>query len=77
MSEKIKVTFLNQAAEGFAAEMEIDANMRMDDFLYARLGEDCNLGDYAIRMNSDIVTRTTVITPDARIILSPKNVKGA
>ena len=75
-NDKINVTFLNQSNDGLGKEIEIPVNMRIDDFLYSQLGEGADLSSLKIRMNSEIVTRTTAITPDARIVISQLNVKG-
>ena len=74
--DKIKVTFLNQSNDGLGKEVEIPVNMRIDDFLYSQLGDSADLNSLKIRMNSEIVTRTTTIVPDARIVISQLNVKG-
>lgn len=74
---KIKVQFLDQAREGMARELEINENQRIDDFLYSQLGDDAELSGIKIRLNGDIVTRTTTIPADSRIIISPLNIKGA
>lgn len=74
---KIKIQFLDQAREGMATELEIDENTRIDDFLHAKLGEGADLSNLKIRLNGDVVTRTSIIPADAIIIISPTNVKGA
>jgi len=76
-NETIKVQFLDQGREGFAQELEIPANQRIDDFLYTRFGEGADLSQIKIRMNGNVVTRTTEIPADARITISPLNIKGA
>ena len=74
---KIKVTLLNQGDSGLSNEIEIDADQRMDDFLFARLGEEASLANYSIRLNGRTAQRTDIIEANAVITIAPLNQKGA
>ena len=74
---KIKVTLLNQGDSGLSNEIEVDADQRMDDFLFARLGEEASLANYSIRLNGRTAQRTDIIEANAVITIAPLNQKGA
>ena len=73
----MKILFINQAGGGFAGEKEIADGTRIDDFIYSEIGEEAELGDHKIRVNGQMVPRTTILADGDQITCTSQNMKGA
>lgn len=72
----MNVLFLNNDGEGFAKQIDIDGDTRLDKFLDQNI-EDFDPSNFVIRVNRQPAVSDYILQDGDRISASPRKIEGA